>query len=167
MTGISRASAATLLWLSVAGTACLHPMAAAPNVPEAGVRDPSSFALPMPTSDEVALVDGRPLSISGFIALRTALGNPSVETTFWIATAALALENDSRSHGAELSPGAAVMVARYAVGEIPKETAEPYLREYESGSSQALTSAELRRQIERLLARSVVQRNPQVLAGLH
>jgi hypothetical protein len=99
---------------------------------------------PIPTKDDVLSVDGRRLSLSGYNALRNHLpGNLAKDQVLWIATAALALQNDARLQGKEILLPHAVSMAQ-----------------------KALTDLVTRNKLENLITQSVIQRNPQVLAEI-
>lgn len=127
-----------------------------------------SKSLPIPTKDQVALVDGQPLSISAFLAIRSLLKKPTQELTFWVGVAAIRLQHESRAVlGKELDSKTAVDIARYALGEIPIIGLEAAIRE-NLGLSEKEGSepATVKKRIDRLITRSVIQRNPQALSDL-
>ena len=82
--------------------------------------------LPLPSKDDVALVDGRPTFDHGLsrAALRSQLKNRSTAAVLWAGTAALAIQNATRARGAELETPAAVALAQYALGEIGADQAD-------------------------------------------
>jgi hypothetical protein len=171
---LRRASATALAALLAAATAS---SCTAPIDPSAGdtPRTPAALALvgessyrpPIPTKDEVALVDGQPISISGFQNLRSSLKNQNVEAVFWVGVGAVALQNESRARGKQLPLTTIIPIVRYAAGDLGRPEAEGALRDYYAGQSLLPTADEVRHEVERLMARAVVQRNPQVLAALH
>lgn len=124
--------------------------------------------LPVPTKDEVLVVDGRALSISGYLVLRSQLRLRDKEGVFFAAAATLALQNDSRLTGSELSPKEAFDIVRYALDDGASPELQEASKQYFKVSSGRLPdAATLRKQLSLLVTRSVVQRNPQVLAELN
>lgn len=118
--------------------AARHSITTAPAVPAAPVH---FFA---PTKDDVLWVDGRRLSISGYHALRENLPSTLThEQVLWIATAALALQNDALPKGTQIPLKVAVQKAMIA-----------------------LEDSTTKRELEKIIAQATVQRNPLVLAEL-
>jgi|GEM_PF-5494731 len=104
----------------------------------------SSVQFFAPTKDDVLWVDGRRLSISGYHALRENLPSTlTQEQVLWIATAALALQNDALPKGIEIPLRVAVQKAMIA-----------------------LENSAAKLELEETIAQATVQRNPQVLAEL-
>ena len=122
--------------------------------------------LPLPTKDEVVLVDGRPLSIAGFMAVRTALSQATTQSALWIGMAALAIQNETRARGREMAMTSAVEIARYALNELSLEQVEPALRAFVGKLGALPPPTALRHDVELLLARAVIQRNIPVIAEL-
>jgi hypothetical protein len=161
---------ASLLFLCIcagAGTSCFNPPPSAP--PAAPLSSERSFSqgLPVPTKDEVALVDGRALSISGFFALRTQLKRPSTEGVLWVGIAALALQNETRARGHEISTRAAVDIARYALGDSSAAESENGLREYFSFSAVPPAPTQVKQELDRIVSKTTVQRNERAVASLN
>src|SRR5687767_9750617 len=89
-----------------------------PSTPTSSDPHAQQMKLPLPTKDEVARVNGRPLSLQDFLTIRENLNEPSNQKAFWIGTAALALQDDRRSQGKEVTFRAAFELARYAMNDI-------------------------------------------------
>ena len=155
MTACLKIKLFALAALSIAGaaTGCLGT-----SVPER----PLAFRALTPTKDEVVLVDGRALSISGFYALRTQLKNPSTEAVIWVAVATLTLQNETRGRGGELSTPEAAEIARYALGELTLNEARKSLRGYFREPAALPSPDQTKREVERLVSLSNVQRNAQI-----
>lgn len=125
---------------------------------------PLLAGLPVPSSVDALLVNGRPLTIDGFQALRTKFPTRSKEDVLWIAQSALVLEDSAKQAGKTLSLTSGVILAAFALGIAPEEEARAAFQEYGSNPSSA---PEFKAHIEKLARLAVVQRNPQVLAELH
>ena len=130
-------------------------------------RGLGASALPLPTKDEVALVNGRPFSLSGFYSLQSLLNHSSTEAVLWVGSGALALQNETQGQGHELSPQAAIQISRYAIGDISFAEAESALQQYQTRATERPTPHQLKLKIEQLLLHSVVHRNNQLLAALN
>jgi len=122
--------------------------------------------LPIPTKDEVALVDGRALSITAFLTLRSHLRTHATEAIFWVGTAALALQNETRARGEEIQISTAVDIARYALGELNAAEADTSLRQYFARTGLPPTPANARTELDHLLSKSSVQRNERAMSSL-
>jgi hypothetical protein len=121
----------------------------------------ASFQVPtVPTKDDVLWVDGRRLTLSGYLALRDALpSNLSRDSVLWIAIAAFSIQNDALIHGREIPLKTAVALALYAsdLSQNPGMEAD----------TERLKPEDYRIKIDRLISKSMIQRNPQVLAEIH
>jgi hypothetical protein len=157
----SKAFLVLLIPLCIAGCFNTREPASTPAA-ETGTTHP-----PFPTKDDVALVDGKPFSLSTYMAIRSILQHASVENTFWVGVAVLAIQSDREKHGKPFKIETALNVARYALNDLPPELAGPSLREFFGETDSVPNPAELRQKIDRLVSQAVVQRNPQVLADLH
>jgi hypothetical protein len=123
--------------------------------------------LPFPTKDDVALVDGIPLSVARFLELRMTLGKAGTqENTFRVGVAWLAIQNESQRRKLSFDPESALALARYSQGHLTAEEAAAALDAFFQSPGQKPSPSEFRKQVNDWIARSVVQRNPQVLAGL-
>lgn len=156
MTARARGVPFLLLGICLAMSAC-----------RASEQPESIRRLPIPSKDEVALVDGRPLSLSGFVNLRTLLKDPSIENTFWVGIASLTIQNNAISRNINLPMESAVVLARYAAQDLPLEDCAGALRAFLGPQGELPGQVAWKNQVERWVAQSVVQRNPQVLAQLH
>lgn len=130
-----------------------------------------SVSLPVPTKDEVLIVDGRRLSLTGYFALKERYPDLGRESLLWLSTASLALQNHAQTAGRNLQPELAANLAYQALGSagnpvLPAEV-EAEARALFPAESAALSPASLRAAMDRLVTRAVVQRNVQVLAELH
>ncbi len=131
-------------------------------VHDTGGRPP----LPNPTKDEVALVDGRPLSLTAFFTLRDHIRKHTTEAVLWAGTAALAIQNETRARGAEVRASTAVEVALYALGELNAAQADTSLHEYFAKPGLPPRPEEVRALLDRLLAASTVRRNERALSSI-
>lgn len=152
-----------------AGTGCFSP--GPPPVPRAAQfiasERPLSQTLPAPTKDEVALVDGRAFSISGFLAIRARLKNHATAAVIWVGTGSLAIQNATRARGRELEIGTAVDIARYALGELTAAEADSSLHLFFERGGLPPAPEEVRKEIDQLLSSAIVRRNERVLASLN
>ena len=135
--------------------------------PDADRKPPALFrTLPVPTSSDVLLVNGRPLTIDGFMALRSQFPNAPREDVLWIARAAMVLEDDAKASGRTLSIVSAVALASFALGRTSVEPAAQALVEY--GSPETFKDPKVfKGHVDKILGLAVVQQNSQVLAELH
>ncbi len=136
-----------------------------------GCRAPSKppiegRALALPTKDELALVDGQPISIAGFSTIKSSLSKPSNEAALWIATAALAAQHDTKRQGRDLTLTVAVKMARYALADLPFQGAEASLRVYYGAKGSLPSSLQVKQDLEQLMLRSVIQENRALLMAL-
>lgn len=122
--------------------------------------------LPFPTKDQVALVDGRPLTLTDFLAIRERLKTPSSEQAYWVGIATLALQSEARSRGHDISLQNTYDVARYAIGDIIALEAQSSLNTYFNGK-QVPPPEEVKRQIDTITKNSVIVRNSQSLGMIH
>ena len=118
-------------------------------------KQPEGFKLPLPTKDQVALVNGRPLTLSDYHYVRSLVPQLAPQTVFWIGTAALALQIEAHTSGVSLSSTQALEISRYSMGSLAVETAMPSLRAFYS-TRPIPSPNEVKRELEALLARSVV-----------
>lgn len=149
----------------VLAAALVLALSACDDGPRARV-DPDS-ALSLPTKDDVALVDGKPLTLGAFAAIRSTVAGADRETVLWLGIAALALQNDSRARGHEVSPKTALNLAKFAAGLLPRDVVADEAREYQ-GSSRAITPdpATFKSELDALIRRAVVHRNEQAISAL-
>ena len=134
--------------------------------PEDHNRDFKATIVKTLTKDDVLLVDGRKLSLSGYSALRGALPQ-SIEKDeiLWVATAALALQNELFSKGKEINLPLAVKLAHSAISHEPlQKDLEPFASEY-TGIAHPL-SQDLKTRLDQLIGQAKIQRNLRVLAEL-
>jgi len=123
--------------------------------------------LPLPTKDEVALVDGRPFTLSALLSIRTLLQKPTTETAYWIGISGLLLEQRASSEGGSLSLETATEIARYAIGDINAAQASSQAKKFLSRSSfrQALLEPnEVKNEVDSLIRTAVIQRNTTLLS---
>lgn len=119
--------------------------------------------LPAPTKDEVLLVEGKAMTLSGFLALRHRFPELSKQDIAWMATAALSLQAHAEKTGSPpIDVGRAVDLARYALGILPQGS-EEFLRGH-FASSAVPSATDFRRELDRIISQSAVQRNADLLA---
>ena len=152
-----------MLQLGASGCLWTPPKAEAP-APSAD--RPLSQSLPVPNKDEVALINGRALSLSAFIALRSQVRTRGSEAVLWVGLGAFALQDEAKSHDQELSIVAAVEIARYAMRELGADQADQSLRQYFTRVQTPPEPELVHKEIDRLLASATVRRNNMVLASL-
>jgi hypothetical protein len=72
---------------------------------------------PLPTKDEVLLINGHPLSVTDYFDIRRRVG-PAVsrDAVLWIGEASLLLQDDWRAKGEQLDPANSVVLSAYASG---------------------------------------------------
>jgi hypothetical protein len=120
--------------------------------------------------DDVLMVNGQHLSITGFMNIRSQLKDQAKEKAVWVSIATLTLLNAPTPAGLFLSPMGAVEVARYAVEDLPLEKAQLSLRDYlgySKGQMTSLVSArEVKKQIDAAISMSTIQKNVQILSDI-
>lgn len=128
--------------------------------------DPRTI-LTLPTKDDVALIDGRALTLTSFSRLKAAFPKASNESLLWLGLGSMALQSSARSKGFDLGGQSALNVARFAAGELSVKDAETDLRTYYQKTGILPGSEQVRREIETLLQDSSILRNPQALLEFH
>jgi hypothetical protein len=128
-----------------------------------------NFRLPMPTKDEVALVNGRPLTVMDFLIIRSALKNPTDQNVYWAGTAALSLQEDSRSKGNELPLQTALAIVQYALNDLPAVEVISSIREFYIGRSflHPPSPAEVKKEIDMVMRKTLIQKGAQALSQLY
>ena len=121
-------------------------------------------SFPMPSKDDVARVDGERFSIELYLAIRARMAHPTQKSVLWAGTTTLSLMRQSELTGHALSLGEAMTCALYSLGELPMERAMPALTKYTGGTGLATSPQILKESFNQLVARVVVQKNPQILA---
>jgi hypothetical protein len=124
-------------------------------------------ALVLPTKDQVLLLDGRPLSVGIFMGLRQEMKSSPLEVVVWTAEGALALQNEARSRGQEISPKTAFDVARYASEEFTLQAVQGELETYFGKGRPIPPAYRVKNQIDQLLTRAVIQENEALLRQFH
>jgi hypothetical protein len=123
--------------------------------------------LPLPTKDEVARVDGRPLTIQDFLTIRSRLQNPSDATALWVGISSIALQNNAHSRGRSIQPEYAIDIARYAVGDLQSFSADESLKEYFPESQDVPSPESVKKEIDALTQRSLVQKSSRPLSHFY
>jgi hypothetical protein len=121
-------------------------------------------ALSLPTKDDVALVDGKALTIGAYMAIRETVTNKDRETILWLGLASLAIQNDSRSRGHELAPDIALNLAKFATGLLPRNLVANEIREYQGAKAVTPDAVTFKAELDALLARAVIHRNERALS---
>jgi hypothetical protein len=123
----------------------------------------SRSKLVIPTKDDVAVVDGEPISLTTFLTLRAAMPSAPVEAVFNTAVSAAVLQRIHREQGKDLGYDIAVDLARYAYGET-RDLARALAA---LGRDRVPPAGELKKALDEAVAHAVVQRNPRALAEIH
>jgi hypothetical protein len=118
--------------------------------------DPVLNNLPLPTKDEMALVNGVPLTIRGYLDIRASAPRLSPERSLWAGIAALALHAESKQRGRPIDKVHALNIARYAIEDLPPHEVVSELTHYYREGLSHLPPSRIRQDIDALLARSVV-----------
>ncbi len=114
--------------------------------------------LPMPTPEEVALVDGVPFTLADFLTIRSNLHNPSSETAYWIGVGSLAVRREAANQGRKLGLLESSRLTRYAAGELSVIEAEADLRLFYPEKKNLPTPGEVKEMVNQLIERSWVQK---------
>ncbi len=120
--------------------------------------DPS-VSLPAIGKDEVARINGKPLTLTTFLTLRRSHPGLSDDQILWLGLGALALRDKLLKDGYDLTSEEHLNIARYATGliqERPKRGPQ-----YVIGEATAV-----RGEINRLLEASTLEKNDFVLKNL-
>lgn len=112
--------------------------------------------LPLPTKDEMALVNGEPLTIRGYLDIRAITPSLTPEKSLWAGIAALALYSEAKHKGYILDRNHALKIARYALEDLASDAVAPELTAYYRTGLSRLSPARIKLELEELLARSVV-----------
>ena len=123
-------------------------------------------ALVLPTKDDVALIDGRPLSLGALLAIRSSAPRLDRETLLWVGLAATVLQNDGRAKGRELSPLTAVNLAKFAMGLLPRDQITQEIKDYQGAQAVPPDSTTFKAEVDSLLSRAVIRRNEHALAEI-
>lgn len=120
--------------------------------------------LPFPTKDEVALVDGRPFTITDFLKIQNHLKNPTPELAYWIGVSTLVLEKEGEIRGKILPLPLAYDIARYAAGELQEsENQGSFHQAMQNFFGSSTNPQDIKKEIDRITQKAVVQKNPQPL----
>jgi hypothetical protein len=123
--------------------------------------------LPVPTKDEVARVNGYPLTVTDFLTIRAKLQNSSAEDALWVGISLIVLQTEGKVRGKEIRPQSAFNIARYALGDLSRFGAAESLRDFYPEPQNLPSPEEVKREIDSLASRSFVQRNPQSLSQFY
>lgn len=150
------------LWARLAVSALLVPFTACTQRASAPVPDPRSV-LTLPSKDDVALIDGRALTLTAFSSLKAEIPKASTESLLWLGLGSMALQNHARAQGRELPALLALNIARYAAGELTGEAAHGALEALYGRTLTPPTPQAVRQQIDQLLRNATIVRNPQAI----
>jgi hypothetical protein len=123
--------------------------------------------LPLPTTNEIALVNGKPFTISSLISIRSTLRNASNETAFWVGVGGLLLQQQALSDGKILAVDTAIEVARYAIGDINPLQATPTLKDFFRDVNKTPDfpqPEEVKRQVDLLIKQATILKNNQLIS---
>ncbi|MBI2711737.1 MAG: hypothetical protein HYX41_02575 [Bdellovibrio sp.] len=114
---------------------------------------PPSGRLPLPSKDEVALVNGVPLTLVDFLDIRSIAPKLTPEKALWAGMASIALTSEAAQKKISLNKTQALTIARYALQDLDEGQAKPqFYTLFPETSSPSLVHQTL----DDLLARSVV-----------
>lgn len=123
----------------------------------------SSSAPSFPTKDDAIILDGRPLSIGAYEAIRKELSRSTQalksEDAFRIAEATLLLQHRSLSRGNEINPKEALMLARVAWGDGEFDVSHSASQKFIALFGAVTSRSQLKTTILELLKTAVIQRN--------
>ncbi len=142
-------------------TAALFYLSACDRTPTASLE--SRGVLTLPSKDDVALIEGRALTLTFFGEIRATVPKASVETQLWLGLGAMALQDKARTRDVYVPIRSALIIARYAAGELSAEMAEPAVREYYQVAGPIPEATRVRDEIDQILKQSTIHRNPQAL----
>jgi hypothetical protein len=121
--------------------------------------------------DDVLLVNGGHLSITGFLNIRSQMKDQlNKEKALWVSIATMTILYSPAPSGLGMSPHGAVDVARYAIGDLPLEKAQSSLRDYlgySKGLMTTLASAkEVKKMLDLAISKATIQKNVQILSDI-
>lgn len=122
-----------------------------------------SRVLPLPTKDQLLLVDGNPVSISDYMSCRAIFPGAKKEYLVHILTRATLVSADAQKRGVKLSLDDSVALVRYSTGEVSEASVSAALLSF---AGDKVSPPDLNLRISSLLARAVVQINSRVLSEL-
>jgi len=126
----------------------------------------NQFQQPLPTKDEVALINGRPITISDYLFIRDTLQSKySPEVTLWVGLASYVLLQNTLERKIEFSKKQALDIARYSVGDITLKEAANSLRVYFAPKAPELNPAIIKKELDTLIGRAIIIKNPIDLAA--
>lgn len=130
--------------------------------------------LPIPTKDDVAVVNGRALPLAAFLTLRTQWRALPKDDVLWVAMVALSLQTDAeinQSLKEPLSPDESLLLAEFGAGARPYPEVQHLTDRLNRLSplqlSPTVSSRDYRGRLDLVLKRAIVQKNPLVLAELN
>lgn len=124
---------------------------------------PRSF----PNKDQIALVNGAPISLGSFEEIRRLLPKNDPNEAYWISTASLALFQKARTAGSSLSLKDSLVLARYSRGTIGFPQAKGALESYMKRTVLNPPSiSSLSAEIQAIRAKANIVKNLQALAEL-
>ena len=139
--------------------------------PEDRVRRDVARPLPRLTKDEIAVVDGIPISLTAFERVRSSLKGAPVETVYWVTIAAAVLKADADRSARKLTIQEAVGIARYASG-YPEgapvmNAARAYFTEIsENNAPEPPAPRVVKERLERLIQAADIKKNAPILSNL-
>lgn len=151
-------AALTLILAAIAWGACSP---AGRRVSTAG----EGGALPLLTMDELAKVDGRPLTLSQFASLRGKIRAETPQRAARLVIEAMALQSRAQEKGVGVPISVALDVVQYGDGYLALPEAESSLKSY-FGERAARTAEAVRKDVERAVASSIIQENSHLIAEL-
>jgi hypothetical protein len=140
-----------------------------PFSPSGGLGNQESLnrVLPLPTKDQILLVDGRPVSISDYMRFRALMPEVKKDALVNDLVAITVIINDADKRGVSgFSADSALKLLKYASGE-PLPADSPSVLDLYTAGRGAPGPSELKSQIATLVSRAVVQTNTRVLAQMN
>ncbi len=115
--------------------------------------------------DELAKVNGRPLTLSHFASMRRMLRAETPQRAVQLAIEAMSLQGRAQEKGVAIPISTALDVVQFGLGYIALPEADPSLRAY-YGEKVARSAASVRRDVERARTESIIQENARLIAAL-
>ena len=126
---------------------------------------------PLPTKDEVALVDGVPITLTAFERVRTSLPDADTDTVYWVTVAAAVLHAEAARGPRPIPIGEAVGIARYAAGRSEPAAIREAAARFLSGNGAAASPSPpsrktVRERLDGLIRAANIKKNTAILSNL-
>ncbi|MBL7715894.1 MAG: hypothetical protein JNL01_10560 [Bdellovibrionales bacterium] len=144
-------------WTGLLASSCQKPF------PFFGADEKPRPGLVLPSKDEVARINGKPLSLAAFLHLKRVIPKATTESLLWVGLGAMALQESLYQSGIVVTDEHAIRISRYGVGNLPLEQVKDDLRSAFPVLKSPPSVQEIRDKIDALLSNAEILRNPAAL----